>query len=84
MWSRPEGGATLGSGPGYRPAASRARALCAFVRAVEFAPRTRPGRLTVPEHLELSPDRVREACAEYVATVSGRAGAGLTPVGTVS
>ncbi|MFE9806124.1 iron-containing alcohol dehydrogenase family protein, partial [Streptomyces sp. NPDC005227] len=42
-----------------------------FVRAVEFAPRTRPGRFTVLEHLDLSPDRIREAYADYVAAVSG-------------
>jgi glycerol-1-phosphate dehydrogenase [NAD(P)+] len=41
-----------------------------FVRAVEFAPQTRPGRYTVLEHLDLSPERTKEAYAEYVASVA--------------
>ncbi|MEV5881128.1 iron-containing alcohol dehydrogenase family protein [Streptomyces sp. NPDC052020] len=41
-----------------------------FVRAVEFAPRTRPGRYTILEHLELSPARIREAYADYAASVA--------------
>ncbi|CQR64097.1 iron-containing alcohol dehydrogenase family protein [Streptomyces leeuwenhoekii] len=40
-----------------------------FVRAVEFAPQTRPGRYTILEHLELSPARIREAYADYAASV---------------
>ncbi|ALO93777.1 Glycerol 1-phosphate dehydrogenase [Streptomyces hygroscopicus subsp. limoneus] len=42
-----------------------------FVRAVEYAPRTRPGRYTILEHLELSPEGIRKAYAGYVAAVSG-------------
>jgi glycerol-1-phosphate dehydrogenase [NAD(P)+] len=42
-----------------------------FVRAVEFAPETRPGRYTILEHLELSPTRIKEAYSDYVAAVTG-------------
>lgn len=42
-----------------------------FVRAVGFAPQTRPGRYTILEHLDLTPARAGEAYAEYVAAVSG-------------
>ncbi|MEV7790669.1 iron-containing alcohol dehydrogenase family protein [Streptomyces sp. NPDC087512] len=42
-----------------------------FVRAVEFAPRTRPGRYTVLEHLGLTRARIGEAYAEYAAAVAG-------------
>ncbi|WP_443044524.1 hypothetical protein [Streptomyces sp. DHE17-7] len=42
-----------------------------FVRAVRFAPRTRPGRYTVLEHLDMSPERTGQAYAEYVAAVAG-------------
>ncbi|MER6980071.1 iron-containing alcohol dehydrogenase family protein, partial [Streptomyces carpinensis] len=42
-----------------------------FARAVEFAPETRPGRYTILEHLDLSPERVKAAYAEYVAAVAG-------------
>ncbi|MFI9722619.1 iron-containing alcohol dehydrogenase family protein [Streptomyces sp. NPDC052396] len=41
-----------------------------FVRAVEFAPRTRPGRYTILEHLDLSTDQIRDAYADYAETVS--------------
>jgi glycerol-1-phosphate dehydrogenase [NAD(P)+] len=41
-----------------------------FVRAVEFAPQTRPGRYTILEHLELPPARIREAYADYAASVA--------------
>ncbi|MEU6536358.1 iron-containing alcohol dehydrogenase family protein [Streptomyces sp. NPDC047000] len=40
-----------------------------FVRAVEFAPETRPGRYTILEHLKLSPARIREAYADHVAAL---------------
>ncbi|MFJ3660950.1 iron-containing alcohol dehydrogenase family protein [Streptomyces sp. NPDC090119] len=40
-----------------------------FVRAVEFAPQTRPGRYTILEHLELSPDQIRRAYADYTASL---------------
>ncbi len=36
-----------------------------FVRAVEFAPRTRPDRYTILEHLEMKPDEIRGKLAEY-------------------
>jgi glycerol-1-phosphate dehydrogenase [NAD(P)+] len=36
-----------------------------FVEAVEFAPRTRPDRYTILEHLALSADEIRRKVAEY-------------------
>ncbi|MGI5140099.1 MULTISPECIES: iron-containing alcohol dehydrogenase family protein [unclassified Streptomyces] len=42
-----------------------------FVRAVEFAPQTRPGRYTILEHLELPPTRIKEAYRDYAAAVAG-------------
>ncbi|GAU65639.1 putative sn-glycerol-1-phosphate dehydrogenase [Streptomyces sp. NBRC 110611] len=41
-----------------------------FVKAVEFAPQTRPGRYTILEHLDLSTDQIRDAYADYAKTVS--------------
>ncbi|MGI5341007.1 iron-containing alcohol dehydrogenase family protein [Streptomyces sp. CA-181903] len=41
-----------------------------FVRAVEFAPQTRPGRFTILEHLALTTDQIRDAYADYAETVS--------------
>lgn len=40
-----------------------------FVEAVGFAPRTRPDRYTILEHLEMSPDEIRRKLAEYVDTI---------------
>ncbi|MDF6042435.1 iron-containing alcohol dehydrogenase family protein [Streptomyces sp. JH14] len=40
-----------------------------FVEVVEFAPRTRPGRYTILEHLNLSADGIRDAYSEYVKAV---------------
>ncbi|WP_129843304.1 iron-containing alcohol dehydrogenase family protein [Streptomyces sp. RFCAC02] len=40
-----------------------------FVSAVAFAPRTRPGRYTILEHLDLSNDEIRDAYADYVKTI---------------
>ncbi|MFD7667520.1 iron-containing alcohol dehydrogenase family protein [Streptomyces sp. NPDC059788] len=40
-----------------------------FVKAVEFAPRTRPGRYTILEHLDLSTDQIRDAYADYAQAV---------------
>ncbi|PRH77795.1 dehydrogenase [Streptomyces solincola] len=40
-----------------------------FVRAVEYAPHTRPGRYTVLEHLDLSTDQIRDAYADYAKTI---------------
>jgi glycerol-1-phosphate dehydrogenase [NAD(P)+] len=36
-----------------------------FVEAVEFAPRTRPDRYTILEHLAMSPDEIRRKLADY-------------------
>lgn len=41
-----------------------------FVKAVEYAPQTRPGRYTILEHLNLSTDEIRDAYADYVKTIS--------------
>jgi glycerol-1-phosphate dehydrogenase [NAD(P)+] len=40
-----------------------------FTRVVEFAPRTRPDRYTILEHLEMTPDDIRQKLAEYVDAV---------------
>ncbi|MEV5595619.1 iron-containing alcohol dehydrogenase family protein [Streptomyces sp. NPDC052496] len=40
-----------------------------FVRAVEYAPQTRPGRYTILEHLDLSTDQIRDAYADYAQAV---------------
>jgi glycerol-1-phosphate dehydrogenase [NAD(P)+] len=40
-----------------------------FVEAVGFAPRTRPDRYTILEHLEMTPDETRRKLAEYVDTI---------------
>lgn len=39
-----------------------------FIQVLEFAPRTRPGRYTILEHLDLSTDELRDAHARYVKT----------------
>ena len=41
-----------------------------FVRAVAYAPQTRPGRFTILEHLDLSTDQIRDAYSEYATTIS--------------
>jgi glycerol-1-phosphate dehydrogenase [NAD(P)+] len=41
-----------------------------FVRAVEYAPQTRPGRFTILEHLDLTTDQIRDAYADYAKTIS--------------
>ncbi|MDT3400217.1 iron-containing alcohol dehydrogenase family protein [Streptomyces sp. B1866] len=41
-----------------------------FVRAVQFAPQTRPGRYTILEHLALPTDAIRDAYADYAKTVT--------------
>jgi glycerol-1-phosphate dehydrogenase [NAD(P)+] len=41
-----------------------------FVEAVAFAPRTRPDRYTILEHLAMSPDEISRKLAEYVAAVT--------------
>jgi glycerol-1-phosphate dehydrogenase [NAD(P)+] len=40
-----------------------------FVRAVEFAPQTRPGRYTILEHLDLKPDQIKDIYADYVKAI---------------
>jgi glycerol-1-phosphate dehydrogenase [NAD(P)+] len=41
-----------------------------FVKAVAYAPQTRPGRYTILEHLDLGTDEIRDAYADYVKTIS--------------
>jgi glycerol-1-phosphate dehydrogenase [NAD(P)+] len=43
-----------------------------FVEAVAFAPRTRPDRYTILEHLAMSQDEIRRKLGEYVDAVTGR------------
>ena len=43
-----------------------------FVEVVEFAPRTRPDRYTILEHLAMTPDEIRGKLAEYVEAVENR------------
>ena len=43
-----------------------------FVDAVAFAPRTRPDRYTILEHLAMSPDEIRRKLADYADAVSDR------------
>lgn len=40
-----------------------------FVRAVAFAPETRPGRFTILEHLELTTDQIKDTYADYVKAI---------------
>ncbi|MGP9017297.1 iron-containing alcohol dehydrogenase family protein [Streptomyces sp. BR1] len=40
-----------------------------FVRAVEYAPQTRPGRFTILEHLNLSADQIKDAYADYAKAI---------------
>ncbi|GGW78604.1 glycerol dehydrogenase [Streptomyces lucensis JCM 4490] len=40
-----------------------------FVRAVEFAPETRPGRYTILEHLALKPNQIKDSYADYVKAI---------------
>jgi glycerol-1-phosphate dehydrogenase [NAD(P)+] len=40
-----------------------------FVRAVEFAPETRPGRFTILEHLDLKTDQIKDTYADYVKAI---------------
>jgi glycerol-1-phosphate dehydrogenase [NAD(P)+] len=41
-----------------------------FVEVVKFAPKTRPGRFTILEHLDLSADQIRDAYADYAKAIS--------------
>lgn len=40
-----------------------------FVQVVKFAPKTRPGRYTILEHLDLSTDQIRDAYADYAKAI---------------
>ncbi|MER7490607.1 iron-containing alcohol dehydrogenase family protein [Streptomyces sp. NPDC126497] len=40
-----------------------------FVRAVEFAPETRPGRFTILEHLDLKTEQIKDVYADYVKAI---------------
>jgi glycerol-1-phosphate dehydrogenase [NAD(P)+] len=40
-----------------------------FVQVVEFAPKTRPGRYTILEHLDLPADQIRDAYADYAKAI---------------
>ncbi|AGS72965.1 iron-containing alcohol dehydrogenase family protein [Streptomyces collinus] len=40
-----------------------------FVRAVEYAPKTRPGRYTILEHLDLKPNQIKDSYADYVKAI---------------
>lgn len=41
-----------------------------FVKVVEFAPKTRPGRYTILEHLDLNTEQIRDAYADYAKAIS--------------
>jgi glycerol-1-phosphate dehydrogenase [NAD(P)+] len=41
-----------------------------FVRVVEFAPETRPGRFTILEHLDLKTEQIKDVYADYVKAIS--------------
>ncbi|WP_306204887.1 iron-containing alcohol dehydrogenase family protein [Actinoplanes sp. RD1] len=43
-----------------------------FVEIVEFAPRTRPDRYTIIEHLAMTPDEIRRKLADYADAVAHR------------
>ncbi|GAA4594879.1 glycerol-1-phosphate dehydrogenase [NAD(P)+] [Actinoplanes octamycinicus] len=43
-----------------------------FVQVIEFAPRTRPDRYTILEHLAMSPDEIRRQLAEYELALAAR------------
>ena len=43
-----------------------------FVEVVDFAPKTRPDRYTILEHLAMSPDEIRRKLAEYDDAVASR------------
>lgn len=40
-----------------------------FVKVVEYAPETRPGRYTILEHLDLSADQIRDAYRDYAQAI---------------
>ncbi|MCM0674620.1 iron-containing alcohol dehydrogenase family protein [Micromonospora phytophila] len=45
-----------------------------FVDAVQYAPRTRPDRYTILEHLEMSPTETRERLADYAGAIRDHLG----------
>ena len=51
-----------------------------FTEAVLFAPRTRPGRYTILEHLELNAEAMADAVGDYLSTVGAElAGSAASP-----
>jgi glycerol-1-phosphate dehydrogenase [NAD(P)+] len=40
-----------------------------FVKAVEFAPETRPGRYTILEHLDLNTEQIKDTYTDYVKAI---------------
>jgi glycerol-1-phosphate dehydrogenase [NAD(P)+] len=40
-----------------------------FVRVVEFAPETRPGRYTILEHLDLNTEQIKDTYTDYVKAI---------------
>lgn len=40
-----------------------------FVHVVEYAPRTRPGRYTILEHLDLKTEQIKDIYADYVKAI---------------
>ncbi|WP_055695747.1 iron-containing alcohol dehydrogenase family protein [Streptomyces prasinopilosus] len=40
-----------------------------FVKVVEFAPETRPGRFTILEHLDLKTEQIKDVYADYVKAI---------------
>ncbi|MFF9622461.1 iron-containing alcohol dehydrogenase family protein [Streptomyces griseosporeus] len=40
-----------------------------FVKVVEFAPQTRPGRYTILEHLDLTTEQIKDTYADYVKAI---------------
>ena len=40
-----------------------------FIRAVEFAPETRPGRYTILEHLDLKTHQIKDFYVDYVKAI---------------
>ena len=41
-----------------------------FVKVVEYAPQTRPGRYTILEHLDLNAEQIRDAYVDYAHTIA--------------
>ena len=43
-----------------------------FVEVVEFAPKTRPDRYTILEHLAMTPDEINRKLADYADALADR------------